>query len=262
MYLNVWLHCVGSGWGREWGRWRRSTFQSTTTSMWSSCLSSGALNLHWMEVRLCLFLCVFFHLSVWLVLQVWAVLSVFFVNSVHSTVHLHFYIVILVLCFCRYGRLNNTRQSKRTERSTQQQCHGHHVLQQPPLPGRGERRTLIETRNSKFSALFLPKNPPLSVSPDYQGPNPGAKQTVLTVLLPEPRVWGEGRQSVHCVPLPRLRHHLWHHYRMGSCALLSAGASCCGGGAGPTLDVLWGEAPFRAAAAHEDKVELANVDRQ
>lgn len=109
---------------------------------------------------------------------------------------------------------------------------------------------------------FLHKTSTLPVSPDYQGPNPGAKQTVHTFLLSEPWVWGEGRQSVHRVPLPWLRHHLWHHDRMGSGALLSAGASRCGGGAGPALDVLWGEARFRAAAGHKDEVELAIIDLQ
>lgn len=39
------------------------------------------------------------------------------------------------VCFCRYSRLNHTRQSERTERPSQQQCHGYHVLQQPSLPG-------------------------------------------------------------------------------------------------------------------------------
>lgn len=43
---------------------------------------------------------------------------------------------------------------------------------------------------------------------------------------------------------------------MGSCAFLSAGASHCGRGAGPLLDVLRGETPFRAATASENEVEL------
>jgi len=49
---------------------------------------------------------------------------------------------------------------------------------------------------------------------------------------------------------------------MGPGALLSAGASRCAGGAGPALDVLWGEARFRAAAADQEQVELARVDLQ
>lgn len=51
--------CVCSGWGRVWGRWRKSTFQSTMMNMLSSCLSSGALNSHWMEVCVCVFLSVY-----------------------------------------------------------------------------------------------------------------------------------------------------------------------------------------------------------
>lgn len=163
-----------------------------------------------------------------------------------------FSVDILVLCSYRYGRLNNTWQSERTERSPQQQCYGHHVLQQSPLPGWG--KSLPKSQNWGFSVthyLFLTLSPFL-FSLDYQGPNQGAKQTIYTFLLTEPRVWGERRQSVHRVPLARLCHHLWHHDRMGSCAFLSAGSSRCGRWSRPSLDVLCGETTSRAATAHKD----------
>lgn len=48
-----------------------------------------------------------------------------------------FLIGVLVL-LRRYGGVDNSGQSQRAERFAQQQRDGHHVLQQPPLPGRGE----------------------------------------------------------------------------------------------------------------------------
>jgi len=47
------------GWGMVWGRWRRSTFQSTTMNMWNFSLLSGVQSSHWMEVFiLLLFPCI------------------------------------------------------------------------------------------------------------------------------------------------------------------------------------------------------------
>lgn len=49
-----------------------------------------------------------------------------------------FYMFILWRCFHRYSRVDHTRQSQRTERPPEQQCHGYYVLQQPSLSGRSE----------------------------------------------------------------------------------------------------------------------------
>lgn len=61
------------------------------------------------------------------------------------------------VCFCRYGRLDHTRQSERTERPSQQQCHGYHVLQQPSLPGWSKSHTdsVIGVPGALSSSLLI-----------------------------------------------------------------------------------------------------------
>lgn len=112
------------------------------------------------------------------------------------------------------------------------------------------------TSDSRVLCKTWRLNETLSSSPDHQGPNTGAEQTVHAFLLSEPWVWGERRQSVHRVTLAGLCHHLRHHDRMGPRPFLSAGTSSCRRAAGTALDVLWGAAPSRAATADEDEVQL------
>lgn len=89
---------------------------------------------------------------------------------------------------------------------------------------------------------------------DHQGPNAGAEQAVLALLLAQPGVRGQRGQGVHRVPLVGLRHHLRHHDGLGPGAVLPAGAPRHGGEAGPALDVLRGETHSGAAAAHAHQV--------
>lgn len=102
--------------------------------------------------------------------------------------------------------------------------------------------------------LFNSCSPPSRA--DHQGPDAGAQQAVLALLLAQPGVRGERGQGVHRVPLAGLRHHLRHHDGLGPGALLPAGAPRHGGEAGPALDVLRGETHSGAAAAHTHQVEL------
>lgn len=75
-----------------------------------------------------------------------------------------------------------------------------------------------------------------------QGAAAGAEPPVHTVLLSESRVWGERRESLHCVPLSGLCHHLRHHDRLEPRQPLRTVAAERGGGAWRQLDELWGAA--------------------